>query len=179
LIPDERVVALAVGKDPAVHPASGATLGDVAQVTKSIRLLVVTESNFWEVQAAGRLNGNQPRGIRTALGDIADVRVLSERKLSRFGTKERMLGIDHLRGAQMDTASIEVLGSDDTLQLFAAALAVQVREVNEALAMADRASSMPTASVADELTKLSELRQGGVLSDAELAAQKAKLLSSS
>jgi Short C-terminal domain len=179
LIPDERVIALAVGKDPAVHPAAGATLSDVAQVTKSIRLLVVTELNLWEVQAAGRLNGSRPRGIRTALADIADVRVLSERKLSRFGTKERMLGIDHLRGAHIETTSIELLGGDETLESFAAALVGQVREINEAMAMADRTSAVSTESVADELSKLSQLRQSGVLSDIEFEAQKAKLLSSS
>jgi Short C-terminal domain len=173
LIPDERVIALAVGKDSNVP---GGNLGDVAQVTKSIRLLVVTELNFWEVQATGRLNGGRPKGICTSLADISDVRVLSERKLSRFGTKERMLGIDHLRGAQVDTLSIEVLGGDETLDVFAGALVHQVRAIGDALAAAERSSSGGPASVADELSKLSELRQGGVLSDVEFEAQKARLL---
>jgi hypothetical protein len=176
LIPDQRVVALGVGKDPAVHPSQGATLMDVAQNTKSIRLLVVTESDFWEVQAASRLNGSRPNGIRTSLADIADVRVLSERKLNRFGAKERILGVDHLRGAQMETLLVEMVGSDETLERFAAALATQVRQVGEALEVAERAQDAPPVSVADELTKLSNLRRDGVLSDNEFEAEKAKLL---
>jgi Short C-terminal domain len=178
LIPDERVITLGSGKDPAVHPAAGATLGDVVQNTKSIRLLVVSEFNFWEVQAAGRMNGSRPRGIRTELTDIRDVRRLSERKLSRFGVKEHILAIDHLRGAQMETTVIEMIGSEETLARFADALISQIRQVGEALAETERTQAAPPLSVADELAKLSELRQGGVLSDPEFEAEKAKLLRS-
>jgi hypothetical protein len=175
LIPDERVIALAAGKDPAVHPAAGATMADVAQVTKSIRLLVVTETNLWEVQAGGRLNGSRPKGIRTSLADISDVRVLSERKLSRFGTKERMLGIDYLHGVQIETVSIEVLGGDETLERFAHTLLKQIRDLEE-FVTTSRNSPAPQVFVADELSKLSALRHEGVLNEAEFEAQKAKLL---
>lgn len=178
LIPDEAVIALAAGRDQAVHPAAGATLGDVAQVAKSIRLLVVTELNFWEVQAAGRLNGSRPKGIRTALMDIADVRMLSERRIGRFGAKERLLAIDHLRGAQMDTLVIEVLGGDETIERFATLLLAQAQEVSDAIARTEQPQASATTSVADELAKLAHLRQDGVLSDAEFEIEKAKLLGS-
>jgi hypothetical protein len=39
-------------------------------------------------------------------------------------------------------------------------------------------TSVPSASVADELKKLADLKQQGILSDAEFAAQKAKVLAS-
>jgi hypothetical protein len=179
LIPDERVVALAAGKDRAVP---GATLGDVAQVTKSIRLLVVTELNLWEVQAAGRMNGSRPRGIRTDLADISDVRVLSERRLGRFGAKEHLLGIDVLEGAVKNAQVIEVLGSDATIDGLAAALLTQARAVNAELIRAQQQAQAPTpapVSVADELAKLAGLRQSGVLSNAEFEAEKSKLLGGS
>jgi hypothetical protein len=175
LIPDERVIALAAGKDPSIP---GASLSDIAQNTKSIRLLVVTEANLWEVQAAGRLNGSRPKGIRTELVDISDVRVLSERKLNRLGSKERIMAFDHLRGAQVATLSIEIFGSDETLERFASVLAGRARQINEALAIAERPPLGSQLSVADELTKLLDLRQRGVLDDAEFEAQKNKLLNS-
>jgi hypothetical protein len=40
--------------------------------------------------------------------------------------------------------------------------------------VAPTVSSVPTVSVADELRKLAELRDAGVLTDDELAAQKAR-----
>ena len=51
------------------------------------------------------------------------------------------------------------------------AIAVQRRHAS------DGASSVPTASVADELAKLASLRDSGVLTDQEFAAAKARLLS--
>lgn len=182
LLPDEQVLALAVANDPPPTASqqrsmgAAASLGAISQVAKSARLLVLTETNLWEVQASGRLNGSQPKGIRHSLVDITDVRTLSERKLGRFGAKQRVLAIDHLQGAQVETIVHEISGSDQALELFAQSLAEQVGAVGEAVAAAKRSESAPRASVADELTKLVQLHQNGVLTSSEFEAQKAKLL---
>jgi hypothetical protein len=42
--------------------------------------------------------------------------------------------------------------------------------------MADTTSSSPSALIADELRKLAQLHSEGVLTDAEFAVQKARLL---
>lgn len=78
------------------------------------------------------------------------MRILSERKLGRFGAKQRLLSIVHLSGAQVETHVHEIGGSDETL---------------EGLAIAGRAG------------EASLLQRSGVLSAQELNAQKATLLS--
>jgi hypothetical protein len=185
LLSDERVLGLAVGSDPPPTASeqrsmgAGAAFGEITQTAASARLLVITETNLWEVQASGRLNGSRPKGICSPLCDVTDVRTLAERKLGRFGAKQRILAIDHLRGAQVETRIHEISGSDETLESFAGSLARQVAVVSEAITTAERHEATPQISVADELTKLSNLLQSGILSDAEFSAQKAKLLENS
>ena len=183
LIPDEQVIALAVGSDPPPtmgeqrQMGAGAAFGEISQIAKTARLMVVTQLNLWEVQASGRLNGSRPKGICNPLGEITDVRLISERKLGRFGAKQRLLSVDHLRGAHIETHVHEIGGSDETLEAFAAALTRQVHEVSEAqMAAESSAAPIQPVSVADELQKLSSLHQSGVLSVAEFNAQKEKLL---
>jgi len=182
LIPDEPVVALAVGSDPPPTAAeqrqmgAGSAFGEISQIAKSARLMVVTELNLWEVQAGGRLNGSRPKGIRHPLANITDVRILSERKLGRFGTKQRILSVDHLSGAQVETHVHEIGGSDETLESFAAALTQQAGDIAAASAAAEGRGPRQAVSVAAELEKLALLQRSGVLSMEEFNAQKAKLL---
>jgi len=186
LLPDEHVIALAVGSDPPPTAAerqrmgAGAAFGEISQVAKSARLMVVTQINLWEVQASGRLSGSRPNGIRNPLGEITDVRIFSERKIGRFGAKQRLLTVDQLRGAQVETRVHEIGGSDETLEAFAATLTQQVHTLGETLQSTERqASQAHPLSVADELEKLSSLHQSGILTEAEFNAQKEKLLNGS
>lgn len=181
LIPNEEVIALAAVSDP--PPTAGeqrsmgaaAAFGQINQVRGSARLLVLTETCLWEVQASGILNGNRPKGISTLLESITDVRPLSERKLGRFGAKQHLLAVDHIRGATVETIMLEVAGSDDTLMDFAEDLVEQVASLQSEHRESLETSGAPI-SVADELAKLSSLVQRGILTQAEFVTQKAKLL---
>jgi len=182
LIPDEEVIALAAVSDPPPTASEQrsmgavASLGQINQVRGSARLLVLAETQLWEVQASGILNGNRPRGISTPLENITDVRSLSERKLGRFGAKEHLLAVDHIRGATVETITFEVAGSEDTLIEFAEDLVKQITSLQETERRQSVESSDTPISVADELAKLSSLLQRGVLTQAEFVSQKAKLL---
>lgn len=67
------------------------------------------------------------------------------------------------------TIAVDSAGKDDSAAFVAAA---QAALANRRTAM----SSVPTASIADELAKLAALRDGGVLTEEEFQAQKTKLL---
>jgi hypothetical protein len=178
---DEKVLALAAGAD---RPPTGreqhgmgaaGALGAIAESARSGRLLVLTEWNLYEVRGTGRLNGSRPEGIRFPLADITDVRVLQKRKLTG---SERFLTIDYLRGATVETRQ-HLIASDSELETFGRALEEQVARVAEAVAEQERKDRAPVVaplSVADELAKLKGLVESGVLSEAEFAQQKAKLL---
>lgn len=137
LLPDEVVIGLAVGMDRAPtgreqgRMGAGAALGAIAQTAKSSRLLVVTETNFWEVRAGGRFQRGRAEATCASLADIGDVRPISQRRLSRFGAKERLIGIDHLRGEWVGTQIIVVVGGDQTLEGFAKTLSLQVARCRE------------------------------------------------
>lgn len=173
---NERVLALAAAMDPV--PA-GAGMRDIVAAGNSWRLLVLTEMNFWEVRSSGRLNGNRPEGARYALGSLQDVRWRSERPLAKMGAKQRYLMIDHLRGAMLETEMYS-LKSDSELEVMGRALQEQVGLVHEAIAEQEQRERAPVvvqqSSVADELAKLAQLRDSGVLTDAEFQQQKAKML---
>jgi hypothetical protein len=185
-LPDEKVLAIAGGADP--PPSVGeqrgmggaAALGAIAEAGRSGRLLVLTEMNLYEVRGTGRLNGNKPEGIRYPLADITDIRVLANRSIGRgLGAKQRYLTFDYMRGVQIETRQ-HVMGSDSELETFSRALTDQVQLVAEAVAeqeRQDRGPAVAQLSVADELAKLKSLMESGVLSEAEFAQQKAKLLS--
>ena len=82
---------------------------------------------------------------------------------------------------QLETR-LHKISSDSELEVFAERFIAQVNTVAELMAAAERADRAPAAaaplSVADELAKLVQLRDGGVLSKDEFAQQKAKLLES-
>lgn len=115
-LPDERVLAIATGFDPELSQREKLAMGGAAGMratldqAKSGRLLVLTEVNFYEVAATGRLNGNRPQGVRIRLADVSDVRVRTERKLTR---KDRFLMIDHMRGAELVTKDLSRLGGGE------------------------------------------------------------------
>lgn len=182
LMPDEEVIALAAVSDPPPTASeqrsmgAAASLGQINQVRGSARLLVLTETRLWEVQASGILNGNRPKGISTPLENITDVRSLSERKLGRFGAKQHLLAVDHIRGATVETIMFEVAGSEDTLIEFAEDLVEQITSLQESERRQGAEPSGAPISVADELAKLSSLVQRGILTQAEFVTQKTKLL---
>lgn len=180
-VPDEQVLALATGGDvdrsfgdKVLH---GQGYGEKREIAKSARLLVLTELNFYQVQATGRLNGNKPQAIQIRLGDVTDVRARSNRKLT---ATERILMVDHMRGAQVETEVIS-MSTDNELEVFPPLLQAQVATVNDLIAEQERQDRSPAVtqtrvSVADELAKLVQLKEAGVLSEDEFGAQKAKLL---
>lgn len=182
LIPNEEVIALTAVSDPPPTASeqrsmgAAAALGQINQVRGSARLLVLTETRLWEVQASGILNGNRPKGISTPLENMTDVRSLSERKLGRFGAKQHLLAVDHIRGATVETITFEVAGSEDTLIEFAEDLVKQIASLQESGRRQDAELSGAPISVADEFAKLSSLVQRGILTQAEFVTQKAKLL---
>ena len=103
-LPDEKVLAVATGFDPPPTMSEQRSMGGagsfgaIVAAGKSGRLLVLTETNLWEVQATGRLNGSRPEGIRFPLQDIADVRIRTDRRIGGLGAKERFLTFDYSAG---------------------------------------------------------------------------------
>jgi hypothetical protein len=185
-LPDDRVLALASAMDPPVHAAeqrelgAGRSLAAITQTAKSGRLLVVTETDFWQIRGGSRLNGGRPEGVRIGLAEINDVRTRTDRRIGSFGAKERHLAVDYLHGAVLET-DLHLLASDVALDGFASTLVSQVQAFrDEAFAseQSRRSVAQSPLSVADELTKLLTLRDSGILTSEEYEAQKAKLLDS-
>jgi hypothetical protein len=188
-IGDEEVLALACGRD--LGPSLGeqrsmgkaASAGAIMSTARSARLLVLTENNFYQVQGGGFMTGGQPQGTRIALADVRDVRVRTTRSSAKMFGKERVLMVDYLRGgAQLETEVCE-LAEDSQLEILVRRLQEQVASVQEQQAIAVQVSSVQVSasggvSVADELAKLAQLRDSGVLSEDEFNAQKTKLLQS-
>ncbi len=157
----------------------GTSLSEVRDAAKAGRLLVLTETNFYQVQATGMLNGNKPQGMQLRLGDITDVRVRSTRKLT---ATERILMVDHLRGHQVET-EVFSMNTDSELEVFPSLLQTQVGHVQELIVEQERQERAPVVvqaavpvSVADELAKLKGLVDAGVLSQDEVGQQRARLL---
>jgi Short C-terminal domain len=181
-LPEETVLALAVGFDPPPGFAqqrgmrAGQALGAIMDAAKSGRLLALTETNLYEVQATGMLNGHKPQGIQIRLTDIGDVRSRSTRKLT---STERILMVDHARGPQRHT-EIYSINSDSELEVFAPRLQAQVEAVRARIDEIKRRShGIQESSVADEIAKLAQLKEAGVLTDEEFTTQKSRLLGSS
>lgn len=183
-LPDETVLAVATGIDapPTMgeqrQMGAGASLGAIVESGRSGRLLVLTETNLWEVRATGRLNGSQPQGIRIPLADITDVRVRTDRRIGGLGAKERYLTIDYMRGMQLETRE-HLIRTDFELEVFAGSLVDEVEAIAELVAAEERKRTTPQptqVSVADELAKLAQLRDAGVLTEEEFSQQKTKLL---
>jgi hypothetical protein len=181
---EDEVLALAPGNDPGPSMSeqremgAAGSLGAIANIAKSARLLVLTESDLWEVQATGRLNGNRPQGIKLPLRDIHDVRVRTDRRIGALGAKERFLTIDYMRGMQLETR-VHQIGTDSALEIFSERLLLQMRTLAERAASADgpnASAGLIQPSVADELAKLAQLRDSGILTEDEFVQQKAKLL---
>jgi hypothetical protein len=180
-IGDERVLALAVAQDlgPSIGEQQGlgaaGSLAALTSVKKSARMLVLTEDNWYQVQGGGFMSGGQPQGVRVSLVDIRDVRVRTTRSTAKMLGKERVLMVDYMRGGQLETAVCEI-ATDSQLAIFAQRLSEQVEVVAEQLAASERANSV--GSVDEEIAKLAQLRDGGILSSDEFDAQKTKLLQS-
>jgi hypothetical protein len=181
---EDEVLALATGNDPGPSMSeqrdlgAAGSLGAIANIAKSARLLVLTASDLWEVQATGRLNGNRPHGIRLPLRDIHDVRVRTDRRIGALGAKERFLAIDYMRGMQLETR-VHQIATDSALEILSERLLLQMGTLAERAASVEGAtasSAVAQLSVADELAKLAHLRDSGILTEDEFAQQKAKLL---
>jgi hypothetical protein len=177
----ERVLALAAATDLPLtmgeqrNVGAAASLGAIADLARSARLLVLTDTNVYEVHGGGRLKGNQAQGVRIPLADITDVRGRSERSAGHLLAKQRVLMIDYMRGIQLETMVCEV-AADSQLEMFTRLATEQLTTLGEADAHRNTSSSVATTSVADELAKLAQLRENGILTDEEFAQQKVKLL---
>jgi hypothetical protein len=117
---------------------------------------------------------------------ITDRRVIIfSKKLGGYDVQDYayglLTGVDHKKGltaghinlrAAGDTANVQQVQKEDVERIS------QLIRVRMAVSQPHGAAVVTpgTSSVADELTKLAQLRDTGVLSDDEFAAQKAKLL---
>jgi hypothetical protein len=169
---DHQVLALASAQDPS--PAVASSASEILAIERSARLLVLTEDSMWEMGVSGRLNGSRAEGVRILLADITDVRTRTDRRALRLGQKDRHLFVDHARGAVIETR-VHDLHTDAELQAFPASLLDQISRVRGYEAAGEPSVAAGT-SVADELAKLAQLRDAGVLTDEEFIRQKEKLL---
>ena len=93
------------------------------------------------------------------------------RTAARASVATRVVGSTHRRQQQRWAAQ-------DAAAASAAAPPAPAPAAPAAAAPAPAAPTASTASVLDQLTQLGQLRDAGVLSEAEFAAQKARILSS-
>jgi hypothetical protein len=183
-IGDESVMALAAGKDLA--PSLGeqqamgkaASLAAITNVAKSARLLVLTGKSLYHVQGGGVMNRRTPHGRRIDLADIEDVRVRIGRSAAKMGKTERVLIVDYRHRDRLETDACEV-ATDAQLDIFAKTLRKRVNDAKVASRGAGSDGGVrAVASVAEEIAKLAQLRDAGVISPDEFEAQKAKVLQS-
>ena len=120
-------------------------------------------------------NGQSRRRRATIL--VTDRRVvLFSKRLGRYDVQEyafgRLAGVDHHLGPITGQLNLRASGgSADIWQVYK-------KDVGRvAQAIRDRMASVRQGSVADEIDKFARLRNEGVITEEELAAQKARLLS--
>ena len=114
-------------RDRRAMGAAGA-LRVIHDVANSARLLVLTATDLWEVQAAGRMSGNRVGGINTPLAEIRDFGARVDRSITTLGVRKPYLLIEHARGAQVADRRY-LLPSEASLKAFAKRLGDQLERV--------------------------------------------------
>ena len=170
---DQRVLAVARRSAPNDSMATGPTLSKLAAKVAQ-HLIVVTDSHLHEHWGTGVLNGNETRALSISLPDITDVRVNTNRSVATALRKDRCITFDYSRGRDIETCRLDI-PTDSELNSVWNALTHQLAIVGARMPLKTD-SGEPNNSVADELSKLVDLRDAGALSDDEFASQKAKLL---
>lgn len=92
------------------------------------------------------------------------------------GVSDAMPTLQSNRSDGYKLPNVIPLGNVDVAQRFAQSVTASLNSIHTPPAPAQPREDMPLASVADELSKLAALRDQGVLTAEEFAAQKAKLL---
>lgn len=186
-----EIVAIAPATLPRVNQFDGAGFGDALQAGKG-RLLVLTTDSFWVVETRRATGGGGVSGRQIKLARIQDdVRTNEYRRKSEFGRKTHLLTFDHLRGSTLETEAFHLKG-DELLLDFAGRFNVQLedfrlaqaeeaqrRERDRAVATARAAAqtaTAPSVSTGDELAKLGDLLEKGLLTQDEFAREKQRLL---
>jgi hypothetical protein len=188
---EQEIVAIAPATLQRVNQFDGADFGDALQAGKA-RLLVLTTESFWVVETRRVTGGGGASGREIKLARIQDdVRTNPHRRKSEFGRKTRLLSFDHLRGSKLETEAFDLKGDEllhdfanrfnAQLEAFRAAQAEENerRERDRALAATQAtAQGAPSGSLsaADELAKLGELLEKGLLTNEEFAREKQRLL---
>lgn len=184
---EAEIVAIAPATLQRVNQFDGAGLGDVVQAGRP-RLLVLTVESFWVVETRRATGGGGVSGREIKLARIQDgVRINEHRRKSEFGRKTRLFSFDHLRGSTLETEAFD-LKSDVLLHDFASRFNAQLETCRAALvreeegrgrdlavAAAQAVGGAPT-SMADELAKLGDLLERGLLTEEEFASEKQRLL---
>jgi hypothetical protein len=168
VVPTATVVAIAPAASSTATGAGGQTLG-----MRAINLLVLTEDSLWELEGGGLLKRGPVESKHYPLQDVTEVSIIT----SGVVTTKRLLRVTSKRGPVAEMRIYDLLGGDQTFQYFSGTLAA--RHASLSAAEPDqRHQGPPLSSVADELLKLTRLRDLGALTDAEFESQKAKLLAS-
>lgn len=184
---EDEIVAVAPATLPRVNQFDGAGLGDALDAGKG-RLVVLTTESFWVVETRRATGGGGVSGREIKLSRIQDdVRVNEFRRKSEFGRKTRLLAFDHLRGSKLETEAFD-LANDDLLRDFADRFNAQLDvfraseaevaergDIERATVVAQAATATPS-STADELAKLGDLLEKGLLTEDEFAREKQRLL---
>lgn len=182
-----EVVALAPASLARVTGLDGAGIGEVTEASR-IRLLALTTDGFWLIETRRALGGGGVVGREIKFARIQDdVRTDEHRRRSEFGRKSRLLAFDHLRGSQLETETFD-LGRDELLHDFANRFNAQLgtfraaqveqspRQEPGPAAAQEPGPGGSSASVADELAKLGELLEKGLLTEQEFAREKQRVL---
>ncbi|MDQ3741061.1 MAG: SHOCT domain-containing protein [Actinomycetota bacterium] len=167
------VVALPFASNTGMFASSAAPSG---------RILVVTD-------AAVHIAQNKPLGpVRLASIPFdrisAPPRFDVRRSIEHLGRKISTVIVDEQRGGEVITHRWDIVGEEATLGLIRERLSEQLAAFHhlvheEEVGHAGQASANASrTSVANELKKLNDLRQEGILTQAEFDAQKARLLTS-
>lgn len=168
----QEVVAIAPATLPRVNQFDGAGFGKSMDSARP-RLLALTSESFWVVQTQGmmskRVNGREIKLLRVQ----DDARTNQQRRKSEFGRKSRLFAFDHLVGSELVTEAFD-LQSDDLLFDFAERFNLQLEEVRAAKAGGQQQKT--GSSAADDLAKLGELLEKGLLTEEEFAREKQRLL---
>ena len=129
--------------------------------------------------------GQQTRRRATIL--VTDRRVIVfSKKLGGYDAQDYayglLTGVDHKKGITGGHVNLRASGDSANIQQVDKADVERIAQlIRDRMALSHQpataaAGSAPGASVADELAKLAQLRDSGVLSDEEFTAQKDKLL---
>jgi hypothetical protein len=175
---EEKITALVAIMPPEATAAVGGNAGSLRNLGG--QLLLVTNDALYAFY--GKLVG-RPEFVKIPLASVyAEPRLHSKRELLSLGHKVHKLAIDEQRAGDVETHFFIVDGDEESLQWISDQIVKQVnlhrQRVEDHKMRRTQDAVRAEVSVADELTKLADLRDKGVLSDKEFAQQKERLLGS-